>query len=159
MSLKFGFHFKFSVISVSFIAWTQTSWPLVEESLREDTAASGGRYKEHQNRGIWGRVPNVPTLLTSQAAAAGGGVASFCCSGEIWHGAERGGGREWDSPIGINGSSEVWTERRNSQTWGWGAMTENSAVRAWRLFSISCCSGPETRPRRADSWLIWQRAQ
>lgn len=54
-----------------------------------------------------GRGPNrsVEWRHTSE-----GGVALFCCSGEIWHGDERKRGREWDSLIGINGSSEVWTE-------------------------------------------------
>lgn len=44
------------------------------------------------------------------AAAVGGGVSLFCCSGEIWHGDERERAREWDSLLGINVSSEVWTE-------------------------------------------------
>lgn len=130
-----------NVIKVCFSLWIYFNFSFIHRvdanvggTFREDTATSGGPFCELQNRGIRGRVPNVPTLQTSQAAAGGGGVASFCCSGEIWHGAERGGGREWDSPIGINGSSEVWTERRGEKTWGWGAMTENTTVRAWRLF-------------------------
>lgn len=70
-------------------------------------------------RGIRGRVPNLFAGRRHAAAAVGGGVALFCCSGEIWHGAERGRGREWGSLIGINGSSEVWTEnlRMGSNDW------------------------------------------
>lgn len=48
-----------------------------------------------------------------------GGVALFCCSGGIWHGAERGRGRERDSLLGINSSSEVWAENLTMGSHDW----------------------------------------
>lgn len=87
--------------------------------LCEGTAVSRGIlldvYPNHQRA----CVPDISTGRRHAAAAVEGGVALFCCSGEIWHGAERGRGREWDSLIGINGSSEVWTEnlKMGSNDW------------------------------------------
>lgn len=96
----------------NYIAWRKTNVIKTGTSFRGgggmicfcfDTAASRGAWLDVSPR-AWA---NSLRRLTSHV---GGGVALFCCSGEIWHGDERKRGREWDSLIGINGSSEVWTD-------------------------------------------------
>lgn len=69
--------------------------------------------------------------MSTSRVSVEGGVASFCCSKGIWHGAERGRGRERHSPLGINSSSEVWTENATMGSHDW---KHNGKSQAPRLF-------------------------
>lgn len=75
----------------------------------------------------------------------GGGVVSFCCSRGIWHGAERERGRKRHSLLGINSSSEVWTEILTMGRHDWKHDGKSQAPCLF-LFHSSL-----HRPRRADS--------
>lgn len=75
----------------------------------------------------------------------GGGVVSLCCSRGIWHGAERERGRKRHSLLGINSSSEVWTEILTMGRHDW---KHNGKSQAPCLFLFPSSLH---RPRRADS--------